>query len=234
MKRGKRRQTAEQMRRADGALCVTFVNTAWRRPLETYDDLVAWGVETGALSSSDAPRLSRAAAERPGIATGVARRAQTLRGRLERILLALARGEKAAAADFSAFNTELRAALSARCLVPTTTGYRWAWAVEDGEEDLDRMLWPVLFSAARLMASEARSRVSRCPGQDCDLFFIARGSGRPQKWCSKACGERARSVKHYQRKVKPARKELQRKYRQSASVRMELERFSGESGGKKV
>ena len=35
------------MLRADGALCVTFVNSARRQPLETYDDLVAWSVDTG-------------------------------------------------------------------------------------------------------------------------------------------------------------------------------------------
>lgn len=233
MKRRKRRQTPKQNLQADGALCVTFVNTAWRQQLETYDDLVAWGVEVGTLSSSDAPRLGQAAAERPGVAAGVVRRAKTLRARLERILLALVKGEKAAAADFNAFNSELRTVLSKHNLVQTTNGYRWAWAVEHGEEDLARMLWPVIHSAAHLLTSAARSRVSRCPGQDCDLFFIARDSGSPQKWCSSTCGARSRSVKHYHRRVKPQRKELQRRFRQNASVRMELETFSDESGDEK-
>ncbi len=219
-----------QMLRLDGALCVTFVNTAWRKALETYDDLVAWGVETGTLSSADAPRLSRAAAERPGVAAGVTRRASTLRARLERMLLARADGRKAAAADFKAFNAELRATLAGRHMVQTTTGYRWAWAVDPGAEELDRMLWPVLYSTAELLASEDRFRVRRCPGKDCGLLFVARGSGSHRKWCSPACSERARSVKHYHKKVKPKRQALLRKFRQDAGVRMELDAFDDEPG----
>ncbi len=78
----------QKMLRSDGALCVTFVNTALgkRRPLESYADLLAWGVETGILAQAGATLLARVAAERPGPAAGVAKRAKTLRARLERIL----------------------------------------------------------------------------------------------------------------------------------------------------
>ena len=231
MARRKRRQTAKQMYRADGALCVTFVNSAHRQPLETYDDLIAWGVDTGALASAEAPRLSRAAGERPGLAAGVVRRGQTLRARLERILLALADGAKVATADFNAFNIELRAALASRHLVQTTTGFHWAWAVDpqpgdSAPDDLDRMLWPVLLSTADLLASEDRSRVRRCQHQDCGLFFIARGAASQRKWCRRACGERARSVKHYRRQVKPRKKALMRQVRPDAGVRMERAAFA--------
>ncbi len=42
----------------DGALCVTFVNTAkgGRKPLETYADLLEWGLNNEALSDADAQR----------------------------------------------------------------------------------------------------------------------------------------------------------------------------------
>ncbi|MCP3918261.1 MAG: hypothetical protein GY711_22145, partial [bacterium] len=71
----------QKMLRSDGALCVTFVNTGSgkRKALESYDDLLAWGVETGALGAEDAARLTRAAAARPGLAAGAARRAKTAR-----------------------------------------------------------------------------------------------------------------------------------------------------------
>ncbi len=225
MARRRRRQTTKQALRADGALCVTFVNSAWRGPLETYDDLVAWGVDTGALASAEAPRLARAAAERPGVAAGVFRRGSTLRDRLERILLALATGGKVAAADFNAVNADLRAAMASRHLVRTATGHRWAWAVDSDGEDLDRMLWPVLLSTAELLASGDRRRVCRCPYQGCGLFFIAGGAADRRKWCSPACGERARSVKHYHKQVKPRKKKIMREVRPDAGVRMERAAF---------
>ncbi len=225
MGRRQRRQTAKQMLRSDGALCVTFVNSARRGPFETYDDLLAWGVGSGALPAADAERLGHAAAARPGVAAGVARRGATLCARLERMFLALPGGGNAAAADFKVFNAELRAALASRHMVQTATGYRWAWAVDPDPDDLDRMLWPVLLSTARLLASEDRLRVRRCSRLGCGLLFIARGSGRPRKWCTPACGERARSVKHYRKKVKPEKQALMREVRPNAVVRMESEAF---------
>ncbi len=190
---------------ADGALSVTFVNTGSekRKSLGSYADLIAWGVETGALSAGDASRLEEAAAEHPGKAGGVVRRARTLVARLKRILLAFAAGGKPAAADLAAFNAELRAALAARELVATHSGCRWTWGERD--DDLDRMLWPVLLSAADLLASDALGRLRECAAKGCDLLFVARGGGRPRKWCSRVCGNRATSSRYYYRKLKPKR-----------------------------
>ena len=109
-KRKRRTVSARQMLRSDGALCVSFVNTGRRKPLESYDDLLAWGVETGALGTTDSARLGQLAEERPGVAGGTLRRAQTLRARMERMLLALIAGGKAAKADFSGGGFRRRAA----------------------------------------------------------------------------------------------------------------------------
>ena len=227
--RKRRAVNVQQMLRSDGALCVTFVNTGYRKPLDLYDGLLAWGAEVGALATTDVQRLGRLADERPGLAGGVCRRALTLRARLERMLLALAAGDKATKADFQAFDVELRAALANRHQIETTSGYRWAWAA-DVEDDLDRMLWPVLLSTAELLTSEDRSRVRQCAGQGCGLLFIARNAGRRRKWCGPACGERARSADHYRKKVGPKRRALKRQYQQHTGVRMEIEAFRDEDG----
>ena len=210
----------QKMLRSDGALCVTFVNTASpRRPgLESYADLIAWGVETGALSATDRSRLEAAAAEHPGAAAAVVRRVPTQRGRLERIFLALAAGRRPDAADFNPLNAEIRRVMSARELAPTHSGYRWSWGEIDGV-DLDRMLWPVLHSAGNFLASEDRQRVRQC-GEGCGLWFIARGAGRPRKWCSVACRNRASTKKHYHRKVKPKREAKKRAEETEAKARI--------------
>ena len=196
----------ERMLHADGALSVTFVNTASakRRALESFADLVAWGVETGALSAAEGSRLEAAAAEHPGAAAAVLRRARALLRRLERIFLALAAGRPVAVADFDPFNAELRRAMAARQLVADGGGYRWAWGEIDGQ-DLDRVLWPVLLSAAELLASRDRERVRRCPEEGCGLWFLAHGSGKPRKWCSVTCRNRAASRRHYRNKIRPKR-----------------------------
>lgn len=191
----------QKMLRSDGALCVTFVNTACdqRKTLASYDDLFAWGVEVGALDPSDAERLTAAAGEHPGNATDVARHAATLRRRLERILLALAERKRPAASDFGPFNSELRRVMSARQLVASGRGYRWTWG-ETGDDDFDRMLWPVLPSAGVLLASGDREQVRQCPGKGCGLLFVARGAGRHRKWCGITCRNRTNSRDSYRRK----------------------------------
>ncbi len=197
------------MLRSDGALCVTFVNAGLgkREPLATYDDLLAWGVGTGALEAADAARLEQAANEQPGPAEGVARRARTLRGRLERILAAVAGGERAAAGDLATLNLELAAALGHRRLAIAGGRFRWTWQA-DSAEDLDRMLWPVLLSAGEMLVSEDRRRLRRCPSPGCGLFFVARSSGRPRKWCGRACRDQESSRKHYRKIIKPERQKL--------------------------
>lgn len=197
----------DKLLRSDGALCVTFVNTARRRPIGSYEDLLAWGVEFRALSDESFRRLRDAAAEHPGPAAGAFRKGRALRDRLERMLLALADGGEPEREDFKTFNAELRKAMGARELGPG--GQRWSWGEVDGE-DFDRMLWPVLYSAARVLTSKVRRRVRRCAREDCGLLFVARSSGRPRKWCGPACLNRSTTRRHYHKTVKPRREQIMR------------------------
>ncbi len=199
----------QKILRSDGALCVTFVNTGLggRRALETYGDLLAWSVRTGALSAPAAERLEWAAEERPGPAGGVARRAKALRSRMERIFLAVARGDKPADSDLPPLNLELGEALSQRRLVAGDDGFHWAWQASDDDEP-DRMLWPILFSAGELLTSEDCHRIQQCPGSDCGLLFVARNPGRARIWCGRTCRDRDSSRRYYRKVVKTERNRL--------------------------
>ncbi len=204
---------------------MTFVNagprqagSAQRNPFASYADLLAWGIATGTLSRADATRLEAVAAERPGLASGVVRRARTLAGRLRRILLACAAGAIPDAADLEALNADLRAALAARQLIGVRGGCRWSWDAAGGD-DLDRVLWPVLESASELLTAETVGKVRECAAEGCDLLFVARGGGKPRKWCSPACRNRETSSRHYQRRLKPARRERERQRRVEDAAR---------------
>ncbi len=204
MARQKPETRIQKMLRTDGALCLTFINTGQgQRPtLESYAEILVWSAETGALDAAAAARLELAAAEHPKAAAGVARKAVDLHARLRRMVAAVADGGQAEAADLEALNVELGAALGHRLLVDTAAGFHWSW---DQGDEIDRPLWPVLLSAGVLLASEEVRRIRRCPSEGCGLFFVARGSGRPRKWCGAACCNRSTSRRHYRKVIKPAR-----------------------------
>ncbi len=214
------------MLRSDGALCLTFINTGGgRRPaLESYAEILALSAESGALGAATAARLEQAAAERPKAATEVARKAADLHALLGRMVAAVVGGGQAEAADLEALNVDLGVALGHRLLVDTAAGFQWTW---DQGDELDRPLWPVLLSAGVLLASQDVRRIRRCPSQGCGLFFVARGSGRPRKWCGAACCNRSTSRRHYRKVIKPAReKEAREKPARDKAKAEEVARHS--------
>ncbi len=204
----KRKTRLPELVRQDGGLCTHFVNTgSGKRPaLRSYADLLIWGQRAEVLGGAGAQRLERAAGERPADAETVLARALELRARLERILLALAGRRNPAVADLDAVAGALGAAASAHRFVPAAGGgFLLGWG-DGGGDDLDRVLWPVLTSAAEVLAPESYHRVGQCAGEDCPLFFVDRSPGSPRKWCRR-CGARARSRRHYQRVVKAKRQQ---------------------------
>ena len=207
-KRKNRRHSREpELVRRDGALCATFVNTAnaRRKAITSYADLLAWGEQCGVLSSPDVRRLGRVADERPDDAELVYQRALRLRALLESILLTLVAQETVSTADLDALNADLATVFSRRRLVLAVSGYRWGWD-DRGDDDLDRMLWPVIVSVADVLTSKYHRKVRRCPGEDCGLVFVDRTPGSPKKWCdTRTCGHRRNALKSYHRRMKRQR-----------------------------
>ncbi len=209
-KRQAKQQLPELVRR-DGALCATFVNSARekRRGFASYAELVAWSVTQGTLSDDQARRLEGLAADRPADAAGIVDRALALRDGLRRILQGLAARQGPPADALVFLNAEVAAVLPIRRLIPVGKGCRWAWGDRDGD-DLDRMLWPLVLSAADVLSTKDHRRVRQCAGEDCGLVFIDRTPGSPRKWCSmSACGNRVKALRHYRRVVKPRRNRRQ-------------------------
>ena len=80
-------------------------------------------------------------------------------------------------------------------LVPTRGGVAWAWADDDGA--LDRVLWPVVWSAVELLTSADLGRIKECPGGGegpCAWLFVDTSKNAIRRWCSMAeCGGEAKS-----------------------------------------
>jgi len=193
-----------------GALCVAFVNTAGARDnnrqqgLKSYAELVTWGQQAGVLSANEAERLRRVASERPEDAEAVYARAAKLRHALARIFVATFLDKSPDDANLGTVNAAVAEATRVLRLVPQDSGVAVGWSGDD--DALDRMLWPVAFSALEtLVAITGHPHVRQCAAKGCYRYFLVRSGSRKRIFCSAVCGNRARSLDYYFRKGRAVR-----------------------------
>ena len=197
-------------------LSVAFVNTAAARDknrqmgVSSYAELLTWSQRVDVLQAHDAERLAGLAAEAPAAAQAAYQHAEQVRRSLIRLFIAVQLEKELPAQDLEVFNQALARALQAARVVPAAQGVTWGFA---GDADkLDRMLWPVLFSAAELLIStEGRPQVRQCALAECRLFFVDRSPSGQRRWCDmKTCGNRAKSLRYYRRRGKAEREAYNR------------------------
>jgi predicted RNA-binding Zn ribbon-like protein len=189
-------------------LCLDFTNTvnwhASEQPVEelpAYTDLLAWAQKVGLLTQPETQRLTRLAARRPAEARAVLERAHALREAVYRLLSATAQGQPADPADLDLINTELPTSLAHSRLAPAAEGYALQWPAQP--DALDRLLWPVAYSAADLLTDpELLSRVGECADdRGCGYLFLDMTKNHSRRWCDmKDCGNRAKARRHYERR----------------------------------
>jgi predicted RNA-binding Zn ribbon-like protein len=189
-----------------GHLALDFVNTVGgmrphraREYLSGYGDLVAFAVQTGAMSSEQAARVAEEAGRRPAEAQVALDEARAIREALHRVFMARVQQERPAAADLALLNAALGRALSHRRLSSGEGCCALGW---DGMVALDAPWWPVVAAAADLLASaDELSRVRVCgmsEAGECGWLFLDRTKARTRRWCSmQDCGNRAKARRHY-------------------------------------
>ncbi|KAA0252959.1 MAG: hypothetical protein EDX89_16245 [Acidobacteria bacterium] len=193
-----------------GSLCLDLPNTLGERRraepkehLHEYADLVAWGLQAGAIDERTARRLTREAGRDPRAASRALQRARGLREELFRLFAAVVEGRALPEPSLAALDEALAAALSARRLVRNGAGVAWAWREEDPPA-LDRVLWPVLVSAAELLTSGETGRVRWCEGEGCAWLFLDRSRNGSRRWCDMTvCGNREKARRHRRRPARP-------------------------------
>ncbi len=187
-----------------GALCLDFANTLGDRPrganehLHGPDDLLDWARAAGVVDGAAAEELGEALRAEPERARRFFLRARGVRERLWRIFAAIAAGERPDPADLDAFNRDLARALAHARIESADRGFAWSWQEAAGRPD--RLLWPVLRSAAALLTGEAGPRVKQCASETCSWLFVDASPGGRRRWCDmKSCGNRAKARRHYRR-----------------------------------
>ena len=188
-----------------GWLCLDFVNTVdWRNsdhPHEwftKYSDLVSWSRHAGILTGNEARDLLQKADMHPEDAKAVLDRAIILRETFYRVFSAISTHHSSSASDITILNMELSKAMAQMQLMPTADRSSWTFGFKDNA--LDRMLWPVVRSAADLLTSNKLSKINKCSEKDCGWLFLDMSRNRSRRWCDmKDCGNRAKARRHYQR-----------------------------------
>lgn len=188
-----------------GRLCLDFVNTAdWHgseAPVEylnSYRDLVLWAGHAAGIGTGAAGALLNASENRPSEAAKVYKAALTWREALLRIFYAVHRREEPAQKDLDIFNKVLSKAM--RRLELSLGSGRFSWGWNEAEEDLERVMWPVVKDAAELLTSDQLRRVSRCADDKCGWLFLDTSRNRSRRWCDmKDCGNRAKVRRHYRK-----------------------------------
>ena len=190
------------MKRSDvaGSLCLDFVNTVDPRHaspreehLPDYPALLDWARHAGVVTPAEASRLAAAARSRQAAAARAHEDAIALREALYAIFAAVARGEAPPAGSLRRLNDEV--ARRPREIVG------FAWKPAAGDDALDAVLGPIVWSAAELLTSGPLERVRECPGDDtCGWLFLDTSRNGSRRWCDmRTCGNRAKARRHYRR-----------------------------------
>ena len=190
-----------------GALCLDFANTLHghgRVPLHeyliNYRDLVLWSRHAGILTVRETRSLIQKAIQRPYKSLLTFRKVLTLREAIYRIFSAVAQGTFPKKADLHTLTEAYLEALTHSCFVRVENGFAWGWT---NERTLDRMLWPIVLSAANLLTSENLRWVRECAGDGCDWLFVDTSRNRMRRWCTmNECGNRAKMRRRYVRQRK--------------------------------
>ena len=189
-----------------GKLCLDFTNTVdWHasaKPEETlsaYGDLLRWAEGVRIVPPDIAKAFLAESEGKPALAKNALSKAVELREAIYRILSSKARGGEVMADDLSVLNTAIASSMSNARLEKNDGGFGWNWTLSASR--LDSILWPVAWSAAGLLTSEAIGRVGECDDEKgCGWLFFDTSRNRSRRWCDmRDCGNRAKSRRHYQK-----------------------------------
>lgn len=187
-------------------LCLNFTHTLEgrydpqpRELLNSYSDLVAWGLYEHHLTHEEAKQLLKKAEKHPAEASAALERAINSREAIYRLFYAISESSTPQKDDLALVNTMLTEALAHACIVPQGNGFIWSWT--EKEHSLDYLLWLVVRSAADLLTSEKLQDVHACAAEDCRWLFLDTSKNHSRRWCDmQTCGNQAKVRKHYSRK----------------------------------
>src|SRR6266852_7073287 len=142
-------------------LCLDFTHTLQNRYnaqrhelLNSYRDLLTWGLYMRILTEEEAQQLLHIAEQYPHAASKALNNAVSLREAIYRIFYNIAEDSTAQQDDLAVLNTMLAQAMSRACIVSEKDSFSWDWCVDNDAERLQSIPWLVVRSAADLLTSD--------------------------------------------------------------------------------
>ncbi len=175
--------------------------TAPRDDIETPEDLVSWGLQSGWLDQERAHPMLVEIQLRPAEARAALARVRAFREALFRVFLAVSEDALPAPEPLEAFEREARRAWSERRLVRTPDReYRW---VSPGSARLDAFIPGLALAASEILTGPERARVRICEAtamDGCGWLFLDTSKNGTRRWCEMAtCGNKYKARRHYAR-----------------------------------
>jgi predicted RNA-binding Zn ribbon-like protein len=185
-------------------LCLDFLNTeplADGRPRETlatYQDLVGWARQAGALDQAEADFVMERWPR--GFESDAAlEAARKLRGHLRIAIDLVMKSGVVPAASIEAINAVLRNRTGFLQMEPTPDGWGARWKVPLRRPD--DVLWRIARSAASVLSDDDPALIRRCERPACARYFYDTTKNHRKRWCSTdGCGAAERSAAYYRRK----------------------------------
>jgi predicted RNA-binding Zn ribbon-like protein len=190
-----------------GCLCLDFANTVDKRlsgnpedKLSGYEELVAFGKQTGMLSLAEFRKLRREGRQDKSKASRLFQQAIDLREMIFRILSAVAVGREVSKADEGILNDALQKLNAISLVVPGPGQVAWRWV--EKSSGVDRLLGRIVRSAVEVLTSDDIERVKRCAAETCCWLFMDRSRSRNRRWCEmQTCGSQHKAKAYYKRKT---------------------------------
>ncbi|MGH7627861.1 MAG: CGNR zinc finger domain-containing protein [Gemmatimonadales bacterium] len=111
---------------------------------------------------------------------------------LQRVFARRAAHGRPARRDLAALDALLADTLTHLELRPSVSGTELGW--RGLATELEGPLWPVVWSAARLLTSEEAARIRRCAGPECGWMYVDRSRNGLRRWCEMdTCGMREKN-----------------------------------------
>jgi predicted RNA-binding Zn ribbon-like protein len=194
---------SKQFELLGGALCLDFLNTIHeygaadpQEELDHWNDFIAFGYQAGAITQKEAKVLFQSANENPSMAGKALSMAKDFRQSLYRIFSAIAHSKSPADKDLDTLNQQLARSLPNLKLRKKARGIEWTW--KEDQKNLERILWPIMHSAAELLTSKEQGLIRECGSKTCTWMFLDRSKNRTRRWCDmKTCGNRAKWRRFY-------------------------------------
>ena len=188
-----------------GDLCLDFANTIHNlraedkeEELRGISDLLQWANEAGLLSSAELDRLAAHYKRNSREAESALAKGIAARDLLLSIFISVANGRSVSTQRLSELNAALAENPGVLRMHRKSDRIEMDWTSAD--EGLQQVLFAVLTSAAELLASDRLGRVRECASDDCTWLFVDESRNRSRRWCDmRACGNRMKARRHYQR-----------------------------------